>query len=122
MTLDLTDDFDLFDNKETVIYTRRNLEGAVVYTGGVTALHRALEGHLQILHSRGGLLGSSMGGAGTPQMMQTFAHWHLKADELPTAPRRGDRLESVLRGTWEVASVNSETFATRYLCLCRKIA
>jgi hypothetical protein len=122
MALDLSDDFDLFDNTEAVTYQRRNLAGEVVQTATVTGLHRALEGHLNILHSRGGLLGSSMGGAGTAEVMQQFAHWHLKAEGMEFAPRRGDRIVSVTRGTWEVATANSETFATRHLCFCRKVS
>lgn len=105
---DIADDFDQFDDVETVTYQSRTLAGVITSYTGVKALKRA---------TTGDLIGFAQGA----QSMKDAARWHVKASTLSVAPKRGDRIVSTT-GTWEVLSDNVETLATRYVLETVKVS
>lgn len=105
----IADDFDLFDETETVTYQRRTLAGATTSSDAtVTALKRATVG--QVLDLGDGA-----------QIVIDVARWHLKASTLADAPRKGDRIVSAVHGTWEVLEDSKEAVGTRHVCTCKRV-
>lgn len=105
---DIMDDFDVFDNVESVSWQRRDLSGEVLATyTGVSALRENVQG--------------SLAGLGPGQALTDRARWHVKASTLPVAPRRGDRLVAA-SGTWEVSADHAETWGVRLVVETLKVA
>ncbi len=109
MSYDFASDFDFIDEVETVTYQRRSLDDtpAVEYAD-VKALKRATVGGLVTV--------------GNAEVMTNISRWHIKAASLAVEPRRGDRIVSLTKGTWEVMSDDVQVFANRYECTCRKVS
>ena len=127
LTLDLSNDFLVFDNPETVVYQRRT--GAASWDVGipVRALKRA-SNKTEVDVSHGG------------EAITETTVFHLWACDMvsadpngpdPLIPSRGDRLvegqcmwlnETLDAGStyWKVEDVDSQTFDTRYRLTCRK--
>jgi hypothetical protein len=97
-----TDDFAVFDDTESVTYQQRDLTGTVTATfTGVLTLSRA---------TSGGLSGVGSGG----QVYADNCPWNIQSSTLPVVPRRGDRIVSPTRGTWEITGDGIDTFTSRY--------
>lgn len=101
---DIAGDLSGFDGAESVTVEHRTLAGVVEWRSfGVVALK----------------LGSFAGPAGAgqgSQMHQTAARWHLQANTLSRAVRKGDRVVSDASGTWELTTAALVTLGTRYAC------
>lgn len=101
---------DFMHGTEEVSVQHRTLAGVTSSTTtGVLALFRALDG-------------SVMSFSAGAQAVGTRARVHLKAADLETDPKKGDRVVSATKGTWELdGTVSLQTLGTRWACEAKYI-
>src|SRR5262249_45103017 len=106
---DIADDILLIDDVEYVTYQARALDGSVQATYlDVVAVGFAVTGAIQ----------NYSGGTQSPKDSRT---WHVLARTLPVFPKKGDRIFSDSKGTWEVWNDNFEVFEGQHTCICTRI-
>lgn len=110
MSLDLTDDYDLFDNTEAVTVTlqQRSIGGSTATVSIDTALRRAVD-------------------LRNPVYAQMLARhegttWHIAVDELGASNdiRPGDLITDSAGDAWTVKDSQLQTLSSRWRAVCRK--
>jgi hypothetical protein len=103
VTIDMSDDFDIFDNQETITYRRMAADGSYSDTLLVPALQRAREHDV----------------TGSPvQQQPSTTVWLLKASSLAFHPRRGDQIITSDSRKYELKSNVDQAFVSYYKCYC----
>ena len=49
------------------------------------------------------------------------ARWQLRANTVPVVPQHGDKIVSLVSGTWEVDSRSNASLGTRYALDCKAV-
>lgn len=97
---------DFMDGIETVHVYHRSLTGTTIW-----------ESLTAIALKRASWISPVTVGQGA-QLHATRARWHFKANSLDRPIKKGDRFDSDVYGTWEVAEASLQTLGTRYACEC----
>lgn len=109
-TLDVQDDFDIWDNTVSATYTVIGADGSAGTSATVTALREGL-------HDQPG--GFQMG------LQPGRTTWHVRADELSgITPGLGDQLAVTsgrFAGTYVVQTAALEAWETRWVLSCQKL-
>jgi hypothetical protein len=111
-TLDVSDDFELFDNTEYVTFRSLNSDGRTfTETPDVLALARSERTETRTIPNGG-------------RKLVRVKTWHLKAGDLPDGQKvkYGDQIVTAASETWLIDIAVAETWKTRWRCQAWKLA
>lgn len=106
MQLNLSGDFALFDNVESVTLQEVTPDGVITSHTGVQAIRRDTENRVMDV--------------GGQQINPDMATWHLDASTCPVTPARRFRIVAAA-GTWVILKAAPRAAGTRFTCETQKV-